>query len=143
MARFFDEKGFYLAMIACVDYKEYLELVYIFANHASLCKVKISLKVDPVKPVAPTLSAIFDCAYWYEREIREFYGVLFDGHPNLTYLFLHEGIDFYPAPQGEGPRFRRGQAGARRLQAGTRRGHLLRQPRPPASEHPRRPSGSS
>ena len=95
-ARFFDEKGFYLTTIACVDYKEYLELVYIFANHGTLCKVKISLKVDPVKPVAPTLSAIFDCATWYEREIREFYGVLFEGHPNLTYLFLHDGIDFYP-----------------------------------------------
>ena len=96
VARFFDDRGFYLAVIACVDYKEYLELVYIFANHASLCRVKIALKVDPVKPVAPTLSAIFDCAYWYEREIREFYGVLFDGHPNMTYLFLHAGIDFYP-----------------------------------------------
>ena len=63
VACFFDERGFYLAMIACVDYKEYLELVYIFANHASLCRVKIALKVDPVKPVAPTLSTVFDCAY--------------------------------------------------------------------------------
>ena len=103
VARFFDEKGFYLAVIACVDYKEYLELVYIFANHTSLCKVKISLKVDPVKPVAPTLSRIFDCATWYEREIREFYGVLFEGHPNLTYLFLHEGIDFYPLRKEQVP----------------------------------------
>ncbi len=103
VARFFDEQGFYLAMIACVDYKEYLELVYIFANHASLCKVKITLKVDPAKPVAPTLSAVFDCASWYEREIREFYGVLFEGHPNMTYLFLHEGIDFYPLRKEQVP----------------------------------------
>ena len=103
VARFFDEKGFYLTMIACVDYREYLELVYIFANHASLCKVKISLKVDPARPVAPTVSAVFDCAYWYEREIREFYGVLFDGHPDMTYLFLHEGIDFYPLRKEQVP----------------------------------------
>ncbi|MBU2055219.1 MAG: NADH-quinone oxidoreductase subunit D [Proteobacteria bacterium] len=95
-ARFFDECGFYLAAIVCVDYREYLELVYIFANHSALCKTKVTLKLDPAKPAAPTLSAIFDCAYWHEREIREFYGVLFDGHPNLTYLFLHEGIDAYP-----------------------------------------------
>ena len=86
-----------------MDYKEYLELVYIFANHASLCKVKITLKVDPAKPVAPTLSAVFDCASWYEREIREFYGVLFEGHPNMTYLFLHEGIDFYPLRKEQVP----------------------------------------
>ena len=96
VARFFDGRGFYLAVELCVDYKDYLEIVYIFSIHSSLCKVKATLKLDPVQPVAPTLSGIFDCAYWYEREIREFYGVLFDGHPNMTYLFLHEGIDFYP-----------------------------------------------
>ncbi len=96
VARFFDERRFYLAVELCVDYKEYLEIVYIFSMHSALCKVKVTLKLDPVQPVAPTLSNIFDCAYWYEREIREFYGVLFDGHPDMTYLFLHEGIDFYP-----------------------------------------------
>ncbi|MEK7826175.1 MAG: NADH-quinone oxidoreductase subunit C, partial [Thermodesulfobacteriota bacterium] len=102
-ARFFDERGFYLAAIVCVDYKEYLELVYIFSNHASLCKVKVSLKIDPAKPVAPTISTVFDCAYWHEREIREFFGVLFDGHPNMTYLFLHDGIDSYPLRKGQVP----------------------------------------
>src|SRR5450759_1521360 len=60
VARFFDERGFYLSALICVDYKEYLELVYIFSNHASLCKVKVSLKIDPAKPVAPTISTVFD-----------------------------------------------------------------------------------
>jgi len=96
VARFFDERRFYLAVELAVDCKEYLEIVYIFSIHASLCKVKVTLKIAPAQPVAPTLSTIFECALWYEREIREFYGVLFDGHPNMTYLFLHEGIDFYP-----------------------------------------------
>ena len=95
-ARFFDDHGFYLATIACVDYLEFLELVYIFGHFSSLFRVKTAVKLDPVKPVAPTISGIFDCAHWYEREIREFFGVVFDGHPNLTYLFLHEGIDHYP-----------------------------------------------
>lgn len=103
VARFFDERGFYLAAEICVDYKEYLELVYIFSHHAALCKVKVTLKVDPAKPAAPTISAVFDCACWYEREIREFYGVTFEGHPNMTYLFLHEGIDHYPLRKGQVP----------------------------------------
>ena len=103
VARFFDERGFYLAAEICVDYKEYLELVYIFGNHAALCKVKVTLKVDPAKPVAPTISTVFDCACWYEREIREFFGVTFEGHPNMTYLFLHEGIDHYPLRKGQVP----------------------------------------
>ena len=55
------------------------------------------------KPVAPTISTVFDCACWYEREIREFFGVTFEGHPNMTYLFLHEGIDYYPLRKGQIP----------------------------------------
>ena len=103
VAGFFDQRRFYLAVELCVDYKDYLEIVYIFSLHTSLCKVKITLKLDPVKPVAPTISRVFDCAYWYEREIREFYGVLFDGHPDMTYLFLHDGIDFYPLRRDKVP----------------------------------------
>jgi NADH-quinone oxidoreductase subunit D len=96
VARFFDDRRFYLAVELCVDYREYLEIVYIFSIHSSLCKVKVTLKIDPVNPVAPTLSKVFDCAWWYEREIHEFYGVRFDGHSDMTYLFLHDGIDVYP-----------------------------------------------
>ncbi len=96
IAGFFDARGFYLATIICVDYIEYLELVYFFSSHKSLCRVKVTHKVDPHQPLAPTISTIFDAAAWYEREIHEFYGVHFDGHPNLTYLFLHAGIDTYP-----------------------------------------------
>lgn len=96
VAGFFDARGFYLSTIICVDYIEYLELVYFFSSHKSLCRVKVTHKVDPHQPQAPTISTIFDAAAWYEREIHEFYGVYFDGHPNLTYFFLHEGIDTYP-----------------------------------------------
>lgn len=96
IARFFDERGFYLSTVLCVDYVEYLELVYIFGNHTFLCKAKVVVKLGPLEPIAPTLSTVFNCAYWYEREIHEFFGVFFDGHPNMTYLFLHDGIDFYP-----------------------------------------------
>lgn len=93
---FFDEKGYYLECLLCVDYTDYLELVYLFNTHRAPCRVKVTLKVDPQHPVAPSMSAIYGSAYWYEREIHEFYGVLFDGHPNMTYLFLHNGIDCYP-----------------------------------------------
>jgi len=96
VAGFFDARGFYLATIVCVDYLDYLELVYFFSSHQSLCRVKVTLKIDSRQPQAPTISTVFDSAAWYEREIHEFYGVYFDGHPNLTYFFLHPGIDTYP-----------------------------------------------
>ena len=93
MVRFFDEKRFYLEFLLCTDYVDTLELVYFFNTHQKPCRVKVTLKIDPQQPVAPIVSAIYPCANWYEREIHEFFGVLFTGHPNLTYFFLHDGID--------------------------------------------------
>lgn len=100
---FFDGKGFYLTDLCCVDYVEYLELVYLFNNHWKLCRVKVTLKVEPDKPVAPTISHIYTMAHWYEREIHEFFGVYFEGHSKLTYLFLHNGIDCYPLRKNRVP----------------------------------------
>lgn len=96
IAKFFKDKAFYIEDMCCVDYIDYLELVYFFNRYKELCRVKVALKVDVTKPVVPTISNIYTMAHWYEREIHEFFGVYFDGHPNLTYLFLHDGIDHYP-----------------------------------------------
>lgn len=103
VAEFFDGKAFYLADLFCVDYLDYLELVYFFNNYSKLCRVKVTLKIEPDKPAVPTISNIYTMANWYEREIHEFYGVYFEGHPNLTYLFLHNGIDFYPLRRNRVP----------------------------------------
>jgi len=94
--KFFKDKAFYLEDLFCVDYIDYLELVYFFNRYEELCRVKVTSKVDAGKPIAPTISNSYTMAHWYEREIHEFFGVYFDGHPNMTYLFLHEGIDHYP-----------------------------------------------
>jgi NADH-quinone oxidoreductase subunit D len=96
IARFFKDRSFYLEDMCCVDYVDYLDIVYFLNKYTDLCRVKVSLKLEPDKPVAPTIFQIYTMARWYEREIHEFFGVLFDGHPNLTYLFLHDGIDYYP-----------------------------------------------
>jgi len=96
IANFFKRSGFYLADMCCVDYIDYLEIVYLFNNHSKVCRIKVALKVEPDKPSAPTISNIYNIAHWYEREIHEFFGVLFDGHSFMTYLFLHDQIDFYP-----------------------------------------------
>ena len=96
IAGFFKSRAYYLEDMCCVDYLDYLEIVYFFNKYSELCRVKVTLKIEPDKSIAPTISNIYTMARWYEREIHEFFGVYFDGHPNLTYLFLHEGIDLYP-----------------------------------------------
>ncbi len=96
IARFLDDEKFYLEDLLGVDYKEYLEVVYFFNNHSFLCRIKVAVKVDPASPNTPTISKIFDGAAWYEREVHEFFGIVFDDNPNMGYFFLHDGIDHYP-----------------------------------------------
>ena len=103
IVQFFDDEKFYLEDMLCVDYKDYLEVLYFFNNHRFLCRVKVAIKVDPAHPHVDTMSVIFDGAAWYEREIHEFFGVVFDGHPNMGYFFLHDGIDIYPLRKGSVP----------------------------------------
>jgi NADH-quinone oxidoreductase subunit D len=101
--RFFDTKGLYLEDLCCVDYVEYLELVYLFNSHTGLFRIKTTVKLTPEGPSAPTISDIYTIAHWYEREIHEFFGVYFEGHPNMSYLFLHDGIDSYPLRKNKIP----------------------------------------
>ena len=44
----------------------------------------------------PTVSHIWQTANWHERETREMYGIVFDGHPDLRPLLTEEGLGYYP-----------------------------------------------
>ena len=99
----FYERGLCLEDLFCVDYGDYLELVYFFNAYTGLSRIKTTVKLEPDKPSVPTISEIYPIAHWYEREVHEFYGVYFENHPNLTYLFLHDGIDCYPLRKNRVP----------------------------------------
>mgnify|MGYP000607354304 CR=1 FL=1 len=47
-------------------------------------------------PHLPSLISVWPGADWYEREGHDLFGVVFDGHPNLTPLILYEGFEGYP-----------------------------------------------
>jgi NADH-quinone oxidoreductase subunit D len=98
-----DGEGYYIQDMTCIDFGEYLEVVYFFNHHKSLCRTKLTVAVPPDNAHVPTISRIYGAAFYYEREIHEFFGVLFDGHPYMSYLFLHDGIDIYPLRKGNVP----------------------------------------
>jgi NADH-quinone oxidoreductase subunit C len=73
-----------------------LQVVYQFARYDQLYRIKARVSA-PKSLEVPSISDIYHGADWHERETRDFFGVVFDGHPNLKPLLLtEEDSDFHP-----------------------------------------------
>jgi len=73
-----------------------LGVVYQFARYDQLYRIKGCVSVPNTLEI-PSISDIYQGADWHERETRDLYGVVFDGHPNMKPLLLsEEDPDFHP-----------------------------------------------
>ena len=68
------------------------------AHHHRL-RVKVGLPADD--PHLPSVVPLFPTADWHEREAYDFFGVVFDGHPNLRRIMLPEGWEGHPLRKTE------------------------------------------
>ncbi len=103
VAQEYKDQGYFLECQTAVDFAECLEVVYHFNHWNSLKRscVKILVPKNNGQPgdgswKAPSVSSIYKGADWYEREIAEFFGVTFTGHPNLKKLLLPETSEIFP-----------------------------------------------
>lgn len=44
----------------------------------------------------PSVVDLWEGANWYERELYDFFGVIFDGHPNLTRILMPDDWEGHP-----------------------------------------------
>jgi NADH-quinone oxidoreductase subunit C len=68
-------------------------------EHHHRLRVKVGLPEDD--PHVPSVTGLFPTANWHERETYDFYGVVFDGHPNLRRILLPEGWEGWPLRKTE------------------------------------------
>lgn len=85
-----------LLCLACVDYKDHLQLVYILHSLEPDRTLAIKTNVSYEDPRLPSVTPIWRAGDWYEREAHDLFGVVFDGHPGLAPLLLYEGFEGYP-----------------------------------------------
>jgi NADH-quinone oxidoreductase subunit C len=62
-------------------------------------RVKVGLHEDDVH--VPSVTGLFPTADWHERETFDFYGVVFDGHPDLRRILLPDDWEGWPLRKTE------------------------------------------
>jgi NADH-quinone oxidoreductase subunit C len=74
------------------------EFAVVYHVHSLVHNFRVRLKVfiSEADIHIPTATALYDCANWMERETYDFYGVMFDGHPNLIRILNIEEMDYFP-----------------------------------------------
>jgi NADH-quinone oxidoreductase subunit C len=57
-------------------------------------RVKVFLNAEDIH--IPTATELWASANWMERETYDFFGIIFDGHPNLKRILNMEDMDYHP-----------------------------------------------
>jgi NADH-quinone oxidoreductase subunit C/D len=74
------------------DFTVFYHLVSIDRN--SDVRIKVALKFDDLK--IPTVIGIWPNANWYEREVWDLFGIVFEGHPHLSRILLPRTWEGHP-----------------------------------------------
>jgi NADH-quinone oxidoreductase subunit C len=64
-------------------------------------RIRVKVGLAEADPHVPSLAPFFPTANWHEREVYDFYGIAFDGHPNLTRILLPDDWEGYPLRKDE------------------------------------------
>lgn len=111
-----DDERFYctnLQLISAVDYPTanpiegatpytspfkdgHIAVVYNLYSYAHRHQLTVKAYVDRNTPKLPSVSDLFRCANWYERECYDMTGVEFSGHPNHIRILLPQDWVGYP-----------------------------------------------
>ena len=75
--------------------KEFMVVYHVHSFiHNFRVRIKVSLSEADIH--IPTATGLYACANWMERETYDFFGILFDGHPNLIRILNIEEMDYFP-----------------------------------------------
>ena len=88
----------YLTTLGGIHFPELNQIAVMYQLHNLVNNQRIRLKIflPAENPVAPTLTSVFAAANWLERETFDFYGVVFEGHPNLKRILNVEDMIIFP-----------------------------------------------
>ena len=83
-------EGYRLAAVAAHDDSRALRVVYVFCAGPPDRRAELEVRLDPARPVVPSLAGLSFPASRFEREMRDLFGIIPEGHPFPRRLVLHQ-----------------------------------------------------
>jgi NADH-quinone oxidoreductase subunit C len=97
----------YLRCITAVDQLTHIEVVYFLTNIPNGDRLAVATSCPRNEGTIPSVVDIWETASFQEREVYEFFGVNFEGHPDLRRLLTPEQYTGFPLlkdyPKGGDP----------------------------------------
>ncbi|MGA8116825.1 MAG: NADH-quinone oxidoreductase subunit C [Actinocatenispora sp.] len=89
----------FCSSLSGVDYlgdKRRLHVTYHLLSMTYRRRVRLELAVTVADPHVPSVTSVYPTVDWQERETYDMFGVVFDGHPNLTRILMPDDWEGYP-----------------------------------------------
>jgi NADH-quinone oxidoreductase subunit C len=86
--------------VSAVDYLgadgRRLHAVYHLTSMTYRRRVRLECAVTAEDPHLPSVTQVYPTADWQERETYDMFGIIFDGHPNLTRILMPDDWEGHP-----------------------------------------------
>jgi len=86
--------------VSAVDYlgsdPRRLHTVYQLTSMTYRRRIRLEAAVTAEDPHLPSVTAVYPTADWQERENYDMFGIVYDGHPNLTRILMPDDWEGHP-----------------------------------------------
>ncbi|MDQ8006348.1 MAG: NADH-quinone oxidoreductase subunit C [Pedobacter sp.] len=88
----------FLTDITAVHYPEKEQIAVVYHLHSMVSGIRVRLKVflNEKDPRIATATVLWNGANWMERETYDFFGVKFEGHPDLRRILNMDDLGVHP-----------------------------------------------
>ncbi len=88
----------FLTDLTGVHYPQIEKIAIVYHLHSMVKGVRVRLKVflSEQEPTISSATELWNSANWMERETYDFFGVKFEGHPDLRRILNMDDLDVHP-----------------------------------------------
>jgi NADH-quinone oxidoreductase subunit C len=86
--------------VSGVDYlghdEKRLHITYHLASMTFRRRIRLECAITAEEPRLPSVTQVYPTADWQERETWDMFGIIFEGHPNLTRILMPDDWEGFP-----------------------------------------------